>query len=205
MTRRGNAGRLLACAVLLASMAAVPLTAHAQPNATEPELETGLKAGISLFKSLRETWSQEIVEPLARTQATRALRQLSNALDDLALQKQELADAVLLAAEKNDFGAVHLEAERLRDEVFAVRRRLNRVFKLLPPTRQQEGGKIEAQLQLGMSTKWESMTAIAKELALPSPTAAELRERTKEMVLLTQAMKAQVDSLVVGMQASTPR
>jgi hypothetical protein len=193
----------MSAALLLGLSTAAP--ARAQDSSRTQPLTAGLTSGIDLFKSLRASWRSEVVDPLARLQATRALRQLSNALDDLALQKQELAEAVEIASRKNDFNAVRGTAEDLAEQTRALRRRLQKVFRTMPSVKQQDAGKIEASISLGMSTKWESLNAVAQELGLSNPTVASVRAETAKAVQLTYGMKAQVDSLISDMQKADRR
>ncbi|MDQ6828990.1 MAG: hypothetical protein M3081_09005 [Gemmatimonadota bacterium] len=166
----------------------------------ESELAVALEGGYKLFRSLRSFWRAEVVDPLARAQGARALRQLANSLDDLATQKQDLADAVTLADRRKDFSLVQAPVSELQTTVSVLRSRLNKVFQFIPEAKRVEGGKVEEQLRLGFTTKWESLDAVAKELALPKPSVDAVRKQTAEMVRLTMKMKAQVDALALELQ-----
>ena len=158
----------------------------------------GTQKALKFFENINNTW-EDILMPLARRQAARDLRRLSNSLDDLALDKQEFTESLLAAYP--DLG--HENAKRINNSIKAFKDTINRLrrnlrkFTLNLPSRyQQEGYKVSQELFTGLSTKWQTLDEIAQWLTGNDTFSAEkIRTESANLVQMVLKLKAITDNL----------
>ena len=121
---------------------------------------------------------------------------LSNALDSLAQKKEELGRAIV----NKDFPSTRKAADSLEERVTAVKAGIGEIMQTVPPELRISSGKLSEGLQLGLTTKWQSLKDITDELDRKKLLGA--KAETDSIVRLTYGLKAQVDSLISALNKS---
>ena len=203
MIRVNNCSFTKACraAALLTVAAFCSVSVAAERSQSGPRLERALTEGISLFQALADRWSTIVVNPLQRMQATRSLRRLSNALDDLAISKMEFGEA-LVAAKEHDFPRIQEQGRDLQESVRRARRELRRFFSFLPASLQEQGGAVEQQLVQDFNFKWQKLQDVVVELGVEDASLGAVRDDSRKVAERALGMKQKVDRLIVLLQGS---
>jgi hypothetical protein len=161
-----------------------------------PDVTGGLDLAIRIFGPLREAYLKIIVEPMARTQALRRLRVLSNRLESLALEKQKFTEELLNAKWPDDQSRLGNRAANLQEEVRRLRSALAEVFEPLPDDLKVRGGEVTRTLEGQFSGKWQNLQDIAVDLRLSNPSLDSFRHESKKMLDTIEQMRAEVDKLI---------
>jgi hypothetical protein len=126
---------------------------------------TGTVEAISFFEEINRRWEQ-FIDPLARRQVVRRLRRLSNSLDDLASDKQDLAEAVL-AMRSGDVAQQNTIRAQIREHqetVQRLRRNIVEFSSVLPASDRERGNRVANTLFEGFSEKWRILQRVQNML-----------------------------------------
>jgi hypothetical protein len=132
-----------------------------------------------IFGPVRDAYRTIIVDPAARAQSLRRLRDLSSKLGTLKLEKDKFTRELLNSKWPDDQQKLITGAGALQREVDGVRGALGQVFEPLPDQLRMRGGEIQRILEHQLSGKWNSLKDIAMELGLISPSLEEFRCESK--------------------------
>lgn len=167
----------------------------------------GAKEALTFFESISAKW-EEILMPLARRQAARDLRRLSNSLEDLALDKQEFTESLLAARSDMDNETtvqINERIEAFKDTTWRLRRNIRRFTSNLPGQYQDEGRKIAQQLFTDLSTKWQTLDELAQWVTGNDTfSAQQIKAETRQLVATLLALKDITDTLAAKLGSGAP-
>lgn len=194
--------RILSCALTVAAT----FLANAQGM-------HGAEQALTFFEELNNKW-EDILMPLARRQAARDLRRLSNELDTLALDKQEFTESLLAYAKalERRGGMDYAYVKRVNKSVNSfksttkrLRRSLKSFISNLPSDYQEEGMKFYQTLFLGFGQKWQDLDNTTYHLTGSKTFSADkIRAESKDLVRNVQRLKALTDELIAKIEGSEP-
>jgi hypothetical protein len=150
----------------------------------------------ALTRLLNDAWSETMIGPGGRHQATVALGELSFALDTLAQRKMAFATAIVRASHSNDRSpALDKDVASLQSAIRTAQLRVNTAFTWVPAPYSATAGKVQHDLTLALYQKATTIEEIARMWGLPEASVAAIRADADTVVTLTVLAKLQVDSL----------
>lgn len=171
----------------------------ASTSVTHAKSLEGTKEALEFFEIINNKW-EEILMPLARRQASRDLRRLSNSLYKLSLDKQEFTESLLSAyPDLNRYNAQNIneKIDSFKNTTQQLRRDLKKFTLNLPDQYQKDGSRIANNLFTGLSTKWQTLDEIARWVTDHDKFSKnKVVEESKSLVLVILKMKQEVDSLI---------
>ena len=180
---------------ILAVLIAAPIAFPGYAQSLE-----GTNKALTWYESLTEKWEQ-ILDPLARRQAARAIRRISNNLDDLALDKQELTEKLLDAGQVPDHVQITASIQRFKETTQRLRRNFKDFSSILPSEYQAQGDEVADALHTSLSEKWQTLNDLSQALIGdefdPKKIAKEsqiLVEKLRELSSKFDELAGQVDS-----------
>ena len=160
---------------------------------------------MTFFDSISKKWEQILI-PLARRQVARELRRLSNNLDDLTLDKQELTEVLLAAGtdlDRKKADKINESIRTFKDTVWRLRRNLRKFTSILPSQYQDEGTKVEQALFTGLSEKWRTLDEIARQITGDNTFDPEkIKGESSRMVQKVRELKEITDKLIARLEGT---
>lgn len=138
-----------------------------------------------------------ITAPLARRQAVRKLRLLSNSLDNLMIRKQELVEAL-----SSSSGSAVTDADgdgitKYKDAVQELRKSIQEFCSLLPEESREKGMEVATELFQGLSEKWQTLDNAERLIrSHRADSAGEATSELKTAVNQAMTLKKKVDDLI---------
>ena len=182
--------------LLISVVLVTTLTAVGQSTTAKSPLSHGLELAAELFAEAKDIYKKYVVEPEARSQASRSLRRLANRLDALALAKEDLTASLLDAGTASQKRPIAAHIADLQQELREVRESLTRAFAPLPDDWKKRAGEVQRAIEQPLSDKATTLRDIALQLRLPDASRAQLMKESETTVALVNQVRALVNAII---------
>lgn len=169
------------------------VNAFGQPESTE--------RAITWFGTISTTW-ETIIQPVARRQAVRHLRRLSNSLDDLANDKQDLLEFISTSDLNSNRGAIRGRIDEFQETTRRTRRNIQQFSSVLPAPHRNTGNAVANDAFWGLGEKWQTLRNIQRLVDEGSADSAQMQRELRTAIQQVLRVKGRVDELIAQIERS---
>lgn len=165
-----------------------------QPESTE--------RAITFFGTISNAW-ETIIQPVARRQAVRHLKRVSNSLDDLANDKQDLLEFISASDLNANRGAIRGRIDEFQETTRRTRRNIQQFSSILPAPYRNTGNDVANDAFWGLGEKWQTLRNIQRLLdGSGSVDSARIQGELRTAIQQVLRVKGRVDELIAQIERS---